>query len=505
MVAVASSGAGVFLIKDHKIQSITIEQGLSSDVVHCLVANQNKLYAGTNKGLNIISFDENYVDYTIEIVDESSGLATDEIHGIAYRNDTTYLATHKGLLRIDDSRESTVSSKQLPSIQINEVLVNNEQKLDGEEIVLESYENSMKIKFMAIDVINSKKLRYAYRLRGFADEWIRTSSREKHYSNLPSGKYVFQVASVVENKILEDNSDSVEIVIKQKFSESIWLKILLGLVVISLLIIASYFYTTRAQKARLSELVAQRTRELDEKMAALEVVNKKLEISNESIRNYAYIASHDLKSPLRTVGSFVQLLSKKNEESFDAKDKEYARIATQGVANMSNTIDDILAYGALEKEEPSHPIDLNEVIKSVIVDLSVSIKEKSADVILASQFPKGEGHRIKLKRLFQNLIENGLKYNESEKPLIEINVKGQAPELTFSVKDNGIGIDPRYSDKIFKMFQRLHNGSTYSGTGIGLAMCHKIVESYGGKIWVVKNLEGGSTFYFTLPQLFEGS
>jgi signal transduction histidine kinase/ligand-binding sensor domain-containing protein len=496
---IASSGEGLFLIKDDNFISIKSEDGLASDVVHCVKSINYKIYVGTNKGLSIIQFDETWDDYSIENLNKSNGLATDEIHDVDCKNDTIYLATHKGILKINDNKKLQKENKQVPNVQIDDIIVNNQTQYNSDQLALDSYDNNLMFKFTAVDVINSDRLGYAYQLSGFDEEWISTKSREVHYSNIPSGKYTFKVATVIENKIHESKSDSVEIIIEEKFIESIWFKLMMACLIFSLFFFAFYLYNTNNQKKTLSQLVSKRTKELDEKMKALEIANQKLEESNDSIRSYAYISSHDLKSPLRNVGSFVQLLAKKNAATFDNKDKEYVKFVTDGVNNMTKTIDDLLAYNTLDKDEPPTEIDIAEVIDLVLADLSLLIREKSAEIILSSDFPKVQGHMTKLKGLFQNLIENGIKYNESLQPEIKISCEKTPTEYKFKIIDNGIGIDPKYADKVFMMFQRLHDRSSYSGTGIGLTMCRKIVNSYGGKIWVDTSKSGGSCFIFTLP------
>lgn len=498
-IAVASAGEGILIITEDNHLSISTSEGLSSNIVHCLEYKNDRLYAGSNKGLNIIEFGDEVEQFTIEVIDGSNGLDTDEINDISIYNDTLYLATYDGLLMIDDRYEVEKVNDKNPYIQIDEVLVNDEPFTNLNELEFGPHQNNVIIRYTAVDAGESSKLKYAYKLLGVDEEFIYTQSRETHYSNLSAGKYKFEVGVVSDNNIVSSVKE-IEFGIDQEFVKSNLFKFIIGLLSFSILGFFLYTYNTILQKSRLTKLVTQRTKELDEKMNALEEANLKMEKSNEALQNYAHITSHDLKSPLRNVGSFVQLLAMKNKDRFDEKDKEYLAFAREGVKSMENTIDDLLVYSSLEKDEPSRPVPLLDVINQAIADLAVVIAEKSVTVSIEGEFPVVDGHFSRFKRLIQNLVENGIKYNTSRKPVITIHGKENTEEYQISIKDNGIGLDTKYADKIFEMFQRLHDKTSYSGTGIGLAMCKKIIESYGGRIWVDSKPGSGSNFYFTYPK-----
>lgn len=515
-IATASSGEGIIILqkdksnnnpdKMHHFISITSEQGLSSDVIDCLTYANGKLYAGTNNGLNIIKHDSAWEKFSIEIIDRTSGLPTNEVNDIVMYNDTLYLATLDGLVIINDNIEKT-NSKDLTDyyIEISETRVNNERVLSSELSELEAYQNNMTFSYNAIDPSNSSSVGYAYRLIGDnQDDWIYTLSRETRYTNLPAGKYRFEVGLASNNDEEIQHVNSIDFEINQAFRDSFIFKLIIGL--LSLFAIGSliFLFISNTQRNKLKRLVAMRTKALDSRMVDLKEANSKLEKSNEMLKNYTYIASHDLKSPLRSIGSFIQLLSKKNKDKFDERDTEYIGYVNKGVLNMQETIDDLLDYSSLDKEEPTTQVDLQEVVKNAIFSLSALIDEKGARVNMEGYFPTQELNYNRILRVFQNLIENGLKYNESDKPCILIRSEKEGDSYTFSVSDNGIGIEKQYSDKIFEMFQRLHNKAVYTGTGIGLALCKRIVESYGGKIWIEPNDPQGTVFYINLPSQIKG-
>ena len=498
-IAVASAGEGILVLSSDDYFSISRAEGLSSDIVHCLAYENGKLYAGTNRGLNIIDITKGPNNIDIEHIDRSIGLATDEINDIAILNDTIYLATHDGLLLIEDKYRKEETKNKKPFIQINEVLVNDEPISIFEKIDLEPHQNNIIIRYTAINPAQPAQFGYAYNLTNVDEELIFTQSRETHYSNLLPGKYTFGVGVADNNELITELS-SIEFEIQESFIQSDLFKVISALVILTIVGFFLYSYNALLQKSKLKNLVDQRTKELDEKVKALEVVNIKMEQSNEALKNYAHITSHDLKSPLRNVGSFVQLLEKKNAATFDSKDQEYVKYVRDGVKSMENTIDDLLTYSSLEKSEPYRPVPILDVINQVITDLALTISDRNVKIKVTGEYPTLDGHFSRYKRLFQNLIENGIKYNSSENPQIEISVVEDEAEYKFTIADNGIGFDQKYSDKIFEMFQRLHDRSSYSGTGIGLAMCKKIIESYGGKIWVESEYGSGSQFHFVCPK-----
>lgn len=233
----------------------------------------------------------------------------------------------------------------------------------------------------------------------------------------------------------------------------------------------------------------------------LQQVNDELARSNHELEEFAYIASHDLQQPLMSIGAFAQLILMKSEGNLDAKIEGYLTQILQAVARMQQLIRDLLAYSRIGMaERPAEPTDCNEVLAEVLNDLQSAIDESQAR-ITADPLPIIAVNPRQLIQLFTNLIGNAIKYRAAEiPPHIHIRVEPQLDRWCFEVRDNGIGIELEYFDRIFQIFQRLHSPRAYPGTGIGLAICKKIVESYGGKIWVESSVNSGSRFFFTLPR-----
>ena len=224
-----------------------------------------------------------------------------------------------------------------------------------------------------------------------------------------------------------------------------------------------------------------------------------LKRSNTELENFAYVASHDMQEPLRMVVSYLQLLARRYKDRLDADADEFIGYAVDGAQRMQTLINDLLAYSRVgTKGKPFAQTDCNDAVKRALANLEVSLSETGARIDSA-KLPTVSADSSQLVQLFQNLVGNALKYRSPEPPRIGINAELRQHEWIFSVQDNGIGIEPRYFERIFVIFQRLHSRSEHSGTGIGLSVCKKIVERHGGIIWVSSEPGTGSTFYFTLP------
>ncbi len=238
-------------------------------------------------------------------------------------------------------------------------------------------------------------------------------------------------------------------------------------------------------------------------ISARKKTEEELHRSNEELERFAYVASHDLQEPLRTVASYVQLLAKRYRDELDADANEFIDFAVAGVSRMQRLIEDLLAFSRVGAGRHAPTLtDADAVLKSVIDDLHASIAE-SAAVITHDSMPRVLVDASQLEHVFANLIGNALKFCGEETPRVHIGVRLSGRLWEFTVRDNGIGIDPQFFERIFVIFKRLHARDHYDGTGIGLAICKKIVERHGGKIWVESSPGEGSSFRFTLPAVPE--
>ncbi|MFA6924620.1 MAG: PAS domain S-box protein [Bacteroidales bacterium] len=232
---------------------------------------------------------------------------------------------------------------------------------------------------------------------------------------------------------------------------------------------------------------------------ALFKLNEDLLRSNKELEQFAYVASHDLQEPLRTVSSFTQLLSHRYKDRLDAEAQEFIQFAVDGAMRMQVLINDLLVYSRIQvKGKPFTNVDMHEVLGQVINNLTMRIQEKNA-LVTCYELPTVIADEGQMVQLLQNLIGNAIKFCNAI-PIIHISSKEEKDYFIFSIKDNGIGIESQYFDRIFQIFQRLHTKEEYSGTGIGLAVCKRIVERHKGTIWVESEFGKGTTFYFKIPK-----
>jgi PAS domain S-box-containing protein len=238
----------------------------------------------------------------------------------------------------------------------------------------------------------------------------------------------------------------------------------------------------------------------ERKQAQQEIAARAQELarSNADLENFAYVASHDLQEPLRMVSSYTQLLGERYRGKLDAEADEFIAFAVDGAARMQVMIQDLLNYSRVARKPPQlEPVDSQAVLGRALSNLQASIQESGAE-ISAGPLPMVKADAAQLLQLFQNLIGNAIKFRGTRQPTVEISASRNGG-WTFRVSDNGIGIDPHGRERIFGMFQRLHTRKEYPGTGIGLAVCKRVVEGHGGKLWVESEPGRGSSFFFTLP------
>ena len=240
--------------------------------------------------------------------------------------------------------------------------------------------------------------------------------------------------------------------------------------------------------------------QLQQEIVAREEIQRALQRSNTELEQLAYVASHDMQEPLRMVASYLQLVAHRYQGKLDADADEFIGFAVDGAKRMQALINDLLSYSRVgTKARPFAPTDCTTLIDTAITDLRVAITEAGAQ-ITHGPLPVLMADAMQLTHLFLNLLGNAIKFRGAEPPRVHVEAEPVGADWCFSVRDNGIGIAPEYFERIFVLFQRLHGRREYSGTGIGLALCKKIVERHGGRIWVESNPGAGSVFRFTIPR-----
>jgi light-regulated signal transduction histidine kinase (bacteriophytochrome) len=247
------------------------------------------------------------------------------------------------------------------------------------------------------------------------------------------------------------------------------------------------------------EVIQEHADALNQANMDLKKQSKELKRSNEELEQFAYMVSHDLHEPLRMVSSYTQLLARRYKDKIDNDANDFISHAVEGTNRMQWLINDLLNYSRIQTNESAfEEASCCEILGQVKTNLQIAI-EKSSALITNDFLPTINANPVQMMQLFQNLLDNAIKFAGELSPRIHVSADKKDDEWVFSVNDKGIGIDPQFNEHIFLIFKRLHDREKYPGTGIGLAVCKRIVERHGGRIWVESGTGNGTTFYFTMP------
>lgn len=500
VIGVSTKGEGLILIQDYDFIKVDVSKGLTSNFCYDLVSDGNRFFVATNAGISILEvdgFDDE--NYSISTIGHSQGLRSNEILDIDYYNDTLAVGTSDGLALINIKNYQSIQAEQ--KVVIDEVLIDGVPTLLQNSISLSPEQNNLNIHFVSPNFDNSRKLKYRYRLQGIGnEEWVSTFSNEVNYNELSPGTYAFQIG--LDNNRFNEGvmvDQELHIIVKPNFSETWIFKILFLVLGLGAFYIIYHSFSNRIQKKKLEKLVVGKTKELQEKMKALEKTNDKLESSNKELEQFAFIASHDLKEPVNTIMAYSEILEKRLAGYDSTVETMISFIASSG-KRMKEQINGILTYSRIGKAREMETISVNDIIRNVRDDMSDNIGKSNA-IIEFGMLPIIYGHKQEIYSLFYNLISNAIKFrNENATPIVNIKHRDLGDAHEFRIRDNGIGIEMSKISDIFNIFHRLHNRETYEGTGIGLSKCRKIVELHKGEIWVESKLGEGSTFIFTLKK-----
>lgn len=293
-----------------------------------------------------------------------------------------------------------------------------------------------------------------------------------------------------ENKILNVSKEN----------QRLYVILYIGSTVLFLVAIIWFFSRLNMQR-KVNEMLESKNDLLNLKNEEIRIKNKQLEHSNDDLAQFAYVASHDLKEPLRMIHSYTTLLERRYNDQLDESGKEFMHYIVDAVDRMKNLLDDLLDYSRSGKQEmPDTLVSVADMMIVVSANLKEQIAENKGSLIVRNKnLPSILAHKSQLMQLLQNLVSNGMKFRGEKDPIIIIDCTKKNDQFIFSIKDNGIGISKNNQEKVFEMFRRLHTREEYAGTGIGLATCKKIVSNMGGDIWVESEEGVGSTFFFAVP------
>lgn len=483
--------------------------------IHAIAnSKDDHLWLSTNEGLFFFNTQKN----TFKNFDSKDGINSTTYRlgsGFTDKEDNIYFAYSNGFTKFN---HSLLANNQIPPpVYITDIEKMNRQGVnltDGlayKKICLEYNDYRVSFNIAALNYNRADKNQIAYRLLGLEEKWNEvTLGTPVVYTNLKPKEYTLEVKAANNDGVWNEVGDKLTIIQHAAYWETWWFRFAIIVCTGAIVFCIFSWYTNKIRKhnetlqaynLKLSNEITQR-KNVEQQ---LNEYNEELKRSNKDLEQFAYIASHDLKEPLRMIGNFSGLLSHKYKTNLDDDAFQYINFIEEGVSRMSKLINSLLTYSRVGRKEGDYQdIELKRYLETKLLDLSQFIKDKNAKVNIGD-LPTIYGEKEQIGMVFFNLVHNALKFNKSQTPMVTIQEEKDGEEgfWKFSVKDNGIGIDKKYEDKIFGIFKRLHNKRDYEGTGIGLSLCQKIIFRHQGNIWIDSALGEGTTFYFTIKKNLE--
>ncbi len=494
------------------------------NIADLAISEAGVLWASTSDG--ILKFD--LLKSEINFFEETEGIGevTMRSNNVTINEEQqVYFGGANGFLKIDP--KSIIENDKAPNVYITDISVINSSgtesinglNLESMEIDADSY--YLSIEFAGLNYYQIEKNQYKYKLNGFDEQWVMAKPGQKAiYTNLDHGHYTFEVTAANSKGIWNAQPTSIEIKVNSYLWERSWFRIL-SLILLGFIIWSLFkLYTNRisARNKLLSDLNENLNTEISEKKEAeaallereksmkillskLDNANKDLVRSNKDLEQFAFIVSHDMKEPLRTIGSFTNLLKSKYSSILDDKAQVYINFITNGVDRLSALIHSLLEYSiAGNKDFEFQDTDLNQIVNDKIQDLNQFIQDKNASIVVENTLPTISCVKDQIGMVFYNIILNGIKFNTSERPKIKISAENREAHWEFSIRDNGIGIPEEYQQQVLELFKRLHRKEEYEGTGIGLSLTNRIINNHNGTLWIDSAVGEGTTIFFSLPQ-----
>jgi signal transduction histidine kinase len=366
------------------------------------------------------------------------------------------------------------------------------------EITLNWDANFFEFEMAALSYRRPEGNQYQYMLAGVDKDWYNAgTTRRGRYSGLPDGTYTLRVRGSNNDGVWSDQEATLKVTVVGPFWRTTWFMLLVGLAVVGS-VAGELLRRRRAREAqRRAGVLRQRDleRQVAERTAQLEAANKELEA-------FAYSVSHDLRAPLRHIDGFLELLQKQMAGALDERSQHYMANITDAAKRMGVLIDDLLSFSQMGRSEMSKKsVNLGNLVQEIIQEFAPEMQNRSINWHIAD-LPTVTGDQAMLRVALVNLISNAFKFTRS-RPQADIKIgslPGQGAETIVFIRDNGVGFDMAYADKLFGVFQRLHRVDEFEGTGIGLANVRRIIQRHGGRVWAEGQVNQGATFYFSLPR-----
>jgi len=493
---VATKDAGVIGFRDGEEQVIRINSDNYLEHNYCtgIVAEGDVVWVSTGTSIHkIANIDFEQESYYLSSLSEKDIPQLFDIQSIGVNNNNVFIGTRHGLIQVN--KQYFARTYEASKVLITDVFQGDNKPLALSDLIELTYKNNtIRINYAAINYAQQNNIVYRYRIKGAEEEWKKTKDITTPIYVLQPGSYTFEVQALSGSWDAPSEITKLEISVSPPFTQTRGFRLLMAFLGAIILISLYRIYNDARQKARLKKVVAQKTADLKENLNELKRINNELEEFN-------YVAAHDLKAPLRSIYSFSQLLKRTDGKHLSTAGNDYVGFIQQSALRLQETIEDLLSFSSIEKTDNAETeVNLNEVLDDALDNLQGIIETQNVQ-IKRGELPTLSANRAHMLQVFQNLISNGIKYQpDDNQSIVRIDCAQKGNEWLFAVKDNGIGIDKQYEDKVFRIFQRLHSTEEYSGTGIGLPIVKKIVESNGGKIWFESELGEGTTFFFTLPK-----
>lgn len=493
-MATKSSGLVRFDPRSREVSAYKTEAGFASKSAYGVLEDEEGML-WVSSDLGVCRFDP--ITKDVVCFGTQHGLQAEVFERNAQAKDSEGRLYFAGPNGVNVFRPEAISSKGAGGDLIfTELRILNKirfrDRADVPPIQLRHDENQIMISFSLLDYNSAGRNQYAYRMSGLNDDWVDIGTRRTvSFNYLPPGSYTFEARARTPGSSWAPDSPST--LIKLSIAAPFWQTLPFRIAVISLALAALLgIYLTlhlrgKALRRRLERLVEERTGALQE--------------ANSELEAFAYSVSHDLRAPLRHVDGFVDLLAGRDAVVLDGKSQRYMKEISAAAKRMGLLIDDLLSFSRMGRRELlTAEVDVDALVKEIIRDSAVDLKDRNVEWRIEA-LPRVSGDRSMLRVVLVNLISNAIKFTRPrELAIIEIGSKRTGEEVEFHVKDNGVGYDSDYAEKLFGVFQRLHRDDEFEGTGIGLANVCRIIKRHGGRVWSESSLGHGATFYFSIRE-----